>query len=66
MNNKQTTVFETAECFCFIKIKRKQTFEVILTEKQTLQCFFFVHLQQHNKSETYNGEARRNHTIPTG
>ena len=42
MNSKQITdFFETAECFCFIKIKREQTFEVILTEKTDFIMFLF-------------------------
>ena len=35
MNNK------TAECFCFIKIKREQIFKVILTEKTDFITFLF-------------------------
>ena len=60
MNNK------TAECFCFIKIKKKQENKENTSGKNAFTCFFLLSLSMDNKTETSDGEARRNHTIPTG
>lgn len=67
MNSKQITdFFETAVCFCFIKIKKEQENKENTSGKNAFICFFSIYLSIYNKTETSDGEARRNHPIPTG
>lgn len=48
------------------KIKKKQENKENTSGKNAFTCFFLLSLSMDNKTETSDGEARRNHTIPTG
>lgn len=64
IQQKQSTLL--IFCFCFIKIKKEQKNKENISGKNAFTCFFSLSLSIDNKTETSDGEARRNHIIPTG
>lgn len=52
--------------FNITKIKKEQENKENTSGKNAFICFFSISLSIYNKTETSDGEARRNHPIPTG